>query len=97
MSVLTFRVDKEFVKKLDSLSRARGKTRSALVKEILEKALEQEGMFVEQATLAMKKGKKPDVEINWEVIDKELERSSPFFESVEEAMGYNRKRIWRKR
>jgi len=97
MSVLTLRTDKEFLKKLDILSRVRGKTRSALVKEILEKALEQEGMFVEQATLAMKKGKKPDVSINWEAIDKELEKSSPFFESVEEAMGYSRKRIWRKR
>jgi len=97
MSVLTLRTDKEFLKKLDILSRVRGKTRSALVKEILEKALEQEGMFVEQATLAMKKGKKPDVSINWEAIDKELERSSLFFESVEEAMGYSRKRIWRKR
>ena len=97
MSVLTFRTDKEFLKKLDSLSKARGKSRSALVKEILEKALKQEGLFAEQATLAMKKGKKPDVEVDWDAIDRELESSSPHFDSVEEAMGYNRKRIWRKR
>lgn len=96
MSVLTLRIDKEFIKKLDSLSKVRGKSRSSLIKEMLEKALEQEGLFVEQATLAMKKGGKPDIEINWEAIDKELEKSSPFFESVEEAMGYSRKRIWEK-
>jgi len=96
VSVLTLRIDKEFIKKLDSLSKVRGKSRSSLIKEMLEKALEQEGLFVEQATLAMKKGGKPDIEINWEAIDKELEKSSPFFESVEEAMGYSRKRIWEK-
>ena len=96
MSVLTLRIDKEFIKKLDSISKVRGTNRSALVKEMLEKALEQEGLLVDQATLAMKKGGKPDVEIDWEAIDKELERSSPFFKSVEEAMGYSRKRIWKK-
>ena len=97
MSVLTLRIDKEFIKKLDGISKVRGTNRSALVKEILEKALEQEGLFVEQATLAMKKGGRPDVEIDWKAIDKELEMSSPFFKSVEEAMGYSRKRIWKKR
>ncbi len=96
MSVLTLRIEKEFLKKLDSISKARGTNRSALVKEILQKALEQEGLPVDQATVAMKKGGKPDVEIDRETIDRELERSSPFFSSIEEAMGHSRKRVWKK-
>lgn len=74
------------VRKLRELARLRGITRSALIKEVLGEALDSHSADpVRQAILALRQRKRPRKEIDWSRIEEELQRTEPYFPTIEEA------------
>lgn len=90
--VITVRMNKELVDKLEGVAKLRGVTRSALIKEILGEVLVSSANSVKEATLALQEGKKPEKRVNWSKIKKELQQTQPYFPTVEEAIAYSRER-----
>lgn len=93
MQVVTVRMNEELVRRLEELAKLRRITRSALIKEILEEALDRRfSSLVREAVLALRQGRKPGKEIDWSRIEKELQQTEPYFPTVEEAIAFSRKR-----
>lgn len=93
MPVVTIRMDKQLVQRLEELAKLRRITRSALMKEILEEALEhQRGNPVREALRALRQKKKPSLPSDWVQLEEELRQSKPRFVSVEEALAASRRR-----
>jgi predicted transcriptional regulator len=86
-------MDEELVRKLEELAKLRGVTRSALIKQSLQEALESRYTnHVREAALALRQGRNPSKEIDWAKIEKELQETQPQFPTVEEAMAHSRRR-----
>lgn len=93
MPVVTVRIEKSLVHKLEELAQLRRITRSALIKEILEEAVERRSTKpVRNALLALRQERKSSKEIDWSRIERELRQSKPYFSTVAEALAYSRKR-----
>lgn len=92
--VITVRIDEELVRKIEELAKLRGTTRSALIREILNEALDRRSVApVREAVLALRHGRKPDKAVDWSKIEQELQQTEPYFPTVEEAITYSRKRL----
>jgi predicted DNA-binding protein len=93
MPVVTVRLDEQLARRLEELAKLRSITRSTLMKEILEEALKrQDDDPVREALRALRQKKKPGFSGDWSQIEKELRRSKPRFNSVEEALAASRRR-----
>lgn len=94
MPVVTVRMDEHLVQKLEELAKLRCITRSALMKEILEEALErQHSNPIREALRALRQKKKPGFSSDqWAQLEEELRRSKPRFASVEKALAASRRR-----
>jgi len=94
MKLVTVRMDEELICKIDELSQVQGIPRSALIKKILNEALDRrQESFVKEAVLALRQGRKLAKQIDWSRIEKELQQSDPYFPTVDEAIAYSRKRL----
>ena len=93
MPVLTVRMDDELLRKLETLARRRGVTRSALVKKLLQEALKRQerGEVWEEVLQALRKGRRPSVSVDWSHVKEELSRTEPRFLTVEEALAASRR------
>lgn len=94
MQVITVRMNEKLIRGIEGIAKLRGITRSALIKEILEEALECSSNPIRDAVLALREGKKPSREVDWSRIEEELKRTEPYFPTVEEAIASSRQRRW---
>ena len=93
MPILTVRVDSEMMDKIEQLARIKGKSKSSLLREIIEEAI-REHMYneVREACIAMRMGKKPVGKVDWSAIEFELSMTEPAFSTPEQAVSYTRRR-----
>jgi len=93
MPILTVRIDSEMMEKIEELARIKGKSKSSLLREIIEGVIrEQMDSEVREACMAMRMGKKPVGKVDWSAIELELSRTEPAFSTPEEAISYTRRR-----
>lgn len=96
MPVLTVRTDEELLRKLERLAKRRGVTRSALVKQLLQEALEEHTESslerLQEAVRALREGRKLPKAADWARIEEELEETEPAFPTVEAAIAASRGR-----
>ena len=92
MSVVTVRMDEQLVRQLEELAKLRRVTRSTLMKELLEEALKRQcDDPVREALRTLRQKRKPGFSGDWAQLEKELRRSKPRFNSVEEALAASRR------
>ncbi|WP_456402491.1 DUF6290 family protein [Persephonella sp.] len=91
MPVITLRINEDLLNKIEKLAKKTGRKKSQVIKEILQKELEQEKDIKEYIEL-MSKGKKTG-NLSLKDIEKWFENTEPEFESWEKAIEHSRKRI----
>ena len=91
MPVISMRIEKELLEKIENLARKTGKKKSQIIKEILRKELKKEENLQDYIN-QMKKGKKTG-NLSLEEVEKWLSETEPEFETWQEAMKYSRQRI----
>lgn len=93
MRLISVRMDEDLVRQIEEFSQAKGVTRSAFIKGILEAALERQGVNrVREALSVLRQGSRPAQAIDWARIEEELEKTEPHFPTLEEAMAFARKK-----
>ncbi len=93
MRIFSIRLEEELARKIEQMAKLKGISKSAFVREILKKAMKEGSSNpVKEACQAMKQGRKPDVKVDWNKICKILSETEPEFKTVEEALGYSRRR-----
>jgi predicted transcriptional regulator len=96
MPVLTVRTDEELLRRLEALAKRRGLTRSALVKQLLQEALEREALPqvdpLRGAVRALREGRKPPKAGEWTCVEEDLARTEAQFPTVEAAIAASRGR-----
>jgi len=94
MPVFSIRIEEEIIKKIDNIAKLRGISRSAFIREALKRTIQEYSKdVIEEACFTMRQGKRPYSKVNWEEIEKRLSETEPYFESVEEALAYSRRRV----
>lgn len=95
---LSVKINQQLFKKLETMARARGVSKSSVVKRGLELALfEKEGWpqeLVKQVSEALREDRRVPVRVNWQRVEKELARTSPKWKTLAEAMSASRGREW---
>lgn len=95
---LSVKINQQLLKKLETVARARGVSKSSVVKRGLELVLlKEEGWpqgLIKQVSEALRENRRVPVRVNWQRIGKELARTSPKWKTLAEAMSASRGREW---
>ncbi len=95
--VLSLKIDENLLDRLDKTSKAKGVSRSFLIKKGLEmvtarKSDDTESMLLRKITLALKNNKAVPVKTDWKTLQKKILQSPPQFPSADEAVAKSRRR-----
>lgn len=97
--VLSVKIEEELLQKLEKVAKAKGVSKSFLVKKgvgliLKKKPQELENDLLRKITEALKMDSHLPVSADWKVVEKELATTTSPWRSLKEAMKASRKRKW---